>query len=55
MLEVVSFLSNDTIKLPQPKQPAFFINVVVEESELPNSRQEYHTLNGVTISSMYGR
>ncbi|XP_019458282.1 PREDICTED: G-type lectin S-receptor-like serine/threonine-protein kinase CES101 isoform X1 [Lupinus angustifolius] len=55
MLEVVTFLSNDTIILPQPKQPAFFINVVVEESELPNSRQEYHTLNDVTISSMHGR
>ncbi|KAK7261827.1 hypothetical protein RIF29_28148 [Crotalaria pallida] len=53
MLEVVSFLSNETIKLHQPKQPAFFINV--EESELPNSRQEYYTLNDVTISSMHGR
>ncbi|KAK7261828.1 hypothetical protein RIF29_28149 [Crotalaria pallida] len=53
MLEVVSFLSNETIKLHQPKQPAFFINV--EESELPNSRQEYHTLNDITISSMNGR
>ncbi|KAJ1433953.1 S-locus receptor kinase, C-terminal [Sesbania bispinosa] len=55
MLDIVSFLSNDTIQLPQPKQPAFFINVVVEESELPYSRQEHHSLNSITISNMSGR
>ncbi|TKY48164.1 Cysteine-rich receptor protein kinase 10 [Spatholobus suberectus] len=55
MLDIVSFLSNDTIQLPQPKQPAFFINVVVEESELPYSRQELRSLNDVTISSTHGR
>ncbi|KAJ1376365.1 S-locus receptor kinase, C-terminal [Sesbania bispinosa] len=55
MLDIVSFLSNDTIQLPQPKQPAFFINVVIEESELPYSRQEHHSLNSVTISNMSGR
>ncbi|KAK7271911.1 hypothetical protein RJT34_28181 [Clitoria ternatea] len=55
MIDIVSFLSNDTIQLPQPKQPAFFINVVVEEPELPYSRQEHHSLNDVTISSTHGR
>ncbi|XP_061351445.1 cysteine-rich receptor-like protein kinase 15 [Gastrolobium bilobum] len=32
MSNVVSFLSNDTIELAQPKQPAFFTNVVEEDS-----------------------
>ncbi|KAJ1376368.1 Tyrosine-protein kinase, catalytic domain [Sesbania bispinosa] len=32
MLDVVSFLSNDTIELAQLKQPAFFTNVVGEDS-----------------------
>ncbi|XP_061338565.1 G-type lectin S-receptor-like serine/threonine-protein kinase CES101 [Gastrolobium bilobum] len=51
MLDIVSFLSNDTIQLSQPKQPAFFINVVVEVSELPYSKQEHHSLNDVTNTS----
>ncbi|XP_061338566.1 cysteine-rich receptor-like protein kinase 10 [Gastrolobium bilobum] len=55
MSDIVSFLSNDTIQLPQPKQSAFFINVVVEESELPYSKQEHHSLNDVTNTSIYGR
>ncbi|KAF7814277.1 G-type lectin S-receptor-like serine/threonine-protein kinase CES101 isoform X1 [Senna tora] len=55
MFDVVSFLSNETIQLAQPKQPAFFINEVVEEPELNYSRQEYHSLNRVTISAMNGR
>ncbi|KAK7271908.1 hypothetical protein RJT34_28178 [Clitoria ternatea] len=55
MIDIVSFLSNDTIQLPQPKQPAFFINVVVEESELPYCKQEHHSLNDVTISRAHGR
>ncbi|QCE08956.1 chitinase [Vigna unguiculata] len=56
MEDIVSFLSNDTMQLPQPKKPAFFINVVVEEdSELPYSRQELHSSNDLTISSIHGR
>ncbi|KAL9323117.1 hypothetical protein ACSQ67_011170 [Phaseolus vulgaris] len=55
MADIVSFLSNDTVELPQPKQPAFFINVVVEDSELPYSRQELHSSNDLTLSSTHGR
>lgn len=51
MLDIVSFLSNDTIQLAKPKQPAFF-NVVVEASELLYSRQE-HSLNVETISRTF--
>ncbi|KAL9323091.1 hypothetical protein ACSQ67_011144 [Phaseolus vulgaris] len=55
MADIVSFLSNDTVELPQPKQPAFFINVVVEDSELSYSRQELHSSNDLTLSSTHGR
>ncbi|XP_047177401.1 G-type lectin S-receptor-like serine/threonine-protein kinase CES101 [Vigna umbellata] len=55
MEDIVSFLSNDTMQLPQPKQPAFFINVVVEDSVLPYSRQELHSSNDLTLSSTHGR
>ena len=55
MLDVVSFLSNDTIQLVQPKQPAFFITEAVEESEMPNNAREFYSLNNVTISAMNGR
>ncbi|KAJ7951792.1 putative Receptor protein kinase [Quillaja saponaria] len=53
MLDVVSFLSNETIQLPQPKQPAFFNNVVKEQQDdLPLNNG---SLNDVTISEMDGR
>ncbi|KAL2332380.1 hypothetical protein Fmac_019961 [Flemingia macrophylla] len=55
MVEIVSFLSNDAIQLPQPKKPAFFINQIVEELELPYNIQELYSLNDVTTSSTHGR
>jgi len=55
MADIASFLSNDTMQLPQPKQPAFFVNVVVEDSELPYSRQELHSSYDLTLSSTHGR
>ncbi|KAL5156590.1 G-type lectin S-receptor-like serine/threonine-protein kinase CES101 [Glycine soja] len=55
MVDIVSFLSNDAIQLPQPMQPAYFINEVVEESELPYNQQEFHSENDVTISSTRAR
>ncbi|XP_020202808.1 G-type lectin S-receptor-like serine/threonine-protein kinase CES101 isoform X2 [Cajanus cajan] len=55
MVDIISFLSNDTIQIPQPKKPAFFINQIVEESEPPYSRQEFNSLNDVTLSSTHGR
>ncbi|TKY58884.1 hydrolase [Spatholobus suberectus] len=54
--DVVSFLSNDTIQLGQPKQPAFFMYVVAGESGNPNgSKQESYSLNHLSISTTYGR
>ena len=33
MLDVISMLSNETLQLSPPKQPAFFINTVARELE----------------------
>ena len=43
MIDVVSMLSNEALQLSPPKQPAFFINRVVE-------KVENCCLNNVTIS-----
>ncbi|XP_054782583.1 G-type lectin S-receptor-like serine/threonine-protein kinase CES101 [Prosopis cineraria] len=51
MVDVISFLSNDTIQLVQPKQPAFFGNVVEEEFELSSSKQELYSKSCLTMSS----
>ncbi|KAJ7951787.1 putative Receptor protein kinase [Quillaja saponaria] len=53
MLEVVSFLSNETIQLPQPKQPAFFNNAVKEQQDELSVKNG--SMNVVTISKMEGR
>ncbi|KHN28254.1 G-type lectin S-receptor-like serine/threonine-protein kinase CES101 [Glycine soja] len=56
MEDVVTFLSNDTTQLGQPKQPAFFMYVVAGESGCPNnSKQENYSLNHLSISTAYGR
>ncbi|KAJ0008064.1 hypothetical protein Pint_29837 [Pistacia integerrima] len=47
MLEVVSLLTNETVALPAPKQPALFINITSEEPEVPeNKLQNYSANNG---------
>ncbi|XP_028756157.1 G-type lectin S-receptor-like serine/threonine-protein kinase CES101 isoform X2 [Neltuma alba] len=55
MLDVISFLSNDSIQLAKPKQPAYFIGDVEEESELHDIRHEHYSTNYVTISNLDGR
>ncbi|KAI9110207.1 hypothetical protein K1719_018649 [Acacia pycnantha] len=55
MLDVISFLSNDSIQLARPKQPAYFIGDVEEESQLHSIRQEHYSTNYVTISDLDGR
>ncbi|KAH1084661.1 hypothetical protein GLYMA_07G005700v4 [Glycine max] len=54
MQDVVSFLSNNSAQLGQPKQLTFFLHVIVEEPRLPNSNQESFSLNVVSISTIYG-
>uniref|UniRef100_A0A7N2LPE2 Apple domain-containing protein n=1 Tax=Quercus lobata TaxID=97700 RepID=A0A7N2LPE2_QUELO len=55
MLDVVSMLSNETLQLLPPKQPAFFINTVVRELEDSMIELENCSLNDVTISVMEAR
>ena len=55
MLDVISFLSNDYIQLAQPKQPAYFIGDVEDESEVHSIRQYYYSTNYVTISNLGAR
>ncbi|KAL9457910.1 hypothetical protein AB3S75_006868 [Citrus x aurantiifolia] len=57
MSDVVSMLTNDTMALPKPKQPAFFINISsdYEEPEVTEIKLEVCSVNDVTISRMEGR
>ncbi|XP_044496561.1 uncharacterized protein LOC123218967 [Mangifera indica] len=56
MSEVVSMLTNETMVLPAPKKPAFFINNSISE-ELKVSENKFGncSANNVTISEMQGR
>ncbi|KAJ0075752.1 hypothetical protein Patl1_33887 [Pistacia atlantica] len=55
MPEVISMLTNETMLLPAPKQPAFYINDTTEESENPGKSVEDCSINNVTISVMDAR
>ncbi|GLT63601.1 hypothetical protein SLA2020_361560 [Shorea laevis] len=56
MSDVVSMLSNETMLLPQPKQPAFFItSVVQQEVGGPEIKSENCSINQVSISVMEAR
>ena len=54
---VVVMLSNEGVKLPQPKQPGFFIERSsnnVNQSSISGDNEESPSENGVTIT-FYGR
>ena len=55
MLDVVSMLSNETLQLSPPKQPAFFINTVAGEQKDSIIELENCSINNVTISVMEAR
>ncbi|KAJ4718138.1 putative Receptor protein kinase [Melia azedarach] len=56
MSEVVSLLSNETMALPPPKQPAFFINIASDQvPEVTEIKLEACSVNDVTISKMDAR
>ena len=55
MLDVVSFLANETIQLSTPKQPAFFINTITKELDLSKNKSKYYSVNNVTISKLDAR
>ncbi|KAL4626190.1 hypothetical protein ACB092_05G077700 [Castanea dentata] len=56
MLDVVTMLSNETHQLFPPKQPAFFINTVQEESsDVTKIKPRKCSINNVTITEMEAR
>lgn len=55
MFDVVSMLTNGTMLLDDPKQPAFFINVSSEEPEVHEIQPHDCSTNDVTISEMVAR
>ena len=55
MLDVVSFLANETIQLSTPKQPAFFINTITKELDVSKNKSKNYSVNNVTISKLDAR
>ncbi|XP_065628490.1 G-type lectin S-receptor-like serine/threonine-protein kinase CES101 [Quercus suber] len=55
MPDVVSMLSNETLKLSSPKQPAFFTNTIVEDLGVSEIKPKNCSRNSVTISVMEAR
>ncbi|GLT63593.1 hypothetical protein SLA2020_361490 [Shorea laevis] len=55
MLDVVSMLSNETIQLPKPKKPGFFITNKVEREGAIEIEREICSMNQVSISEMEAR
>ncbi|KAM4100452.1 hypothetical protein ACB094_05G069700 [Castanea mollissima] len=55
MPDVVSMLSNETLKLSSPKQPAFFTNTNAEDLGVSEIELKNCSINSVTISVMEAR
>ncbi|KAM4111471.1 hypothetical protein ACJW30_05G070100 [Castanea mollissima] len=55
MPDVVSMLSNETLKLSSPKQPAFFTNTNAEDLGVLEIKPKNCSINSVTISVMEAR
>ncbi|KAH9666044.1 Receptor-like serine/threonine-protein kinase [Citrus sinensis] len=57
MPEVVCMLQNETVPLPPPKQPAFFINANADDQvpEVPDNEVAKFSTNDVTMTTMEAR
>ncbi|KAI4329260.1 hypothetical protein L6164_021546 [Bauhinia variegata] len=55
MADIVSFLSNDAALLVEPKEPAFFKSIALKGHGTPNNKQEKHSFNDETMTTMDGR
>lgn len=57
MSDVVSMLTNETMILPAPKQPAFFVDVNPDEELVVvlNNALKHCSVNSVTISVLEAR
>lgn len=55
MSDVVSMLTNESLALPIPKKPAFFIDVTIEGPEATEKKSEVCSVNKVSITEMEAR
>ncbi|XP_052490673.1 cysteine-rich receptor-like protein kinase 44 isoform X9 [Gossypium raimondii] len=55
MSTVVAMLGSDTITVPLPAKPAFYVGRFIAESVQPNSSDKICSVNEVTISNMSPR
>ena len=55
MIDVVSFLANETIQLSTPKQPAFFINTITKELDVFENKSKKYSVNNDTITKLDAR
>ena len=55
MAAVVIMLSNETVSLPQPKHPGFFLEGNYAGVSETSTEERLRTLNAVTITQLEGR
>lgn len=55
MQSVVVMLSNEGVKLPQPKEPGYFMERSCTEMDISTSEGKFQTHNGVTMSELEAR
>ncbi|PON76948.1 Serine/threonine protein kinase [Trema orientale] len=55
MSDVVFMLSNETLELPLPKEPAFLSQLSSTDAESSSSRQRLYSRNDITISEVHAR
>ncbi|CAH1448372.1 unnamed protein product [Lactuca virosa] len=55
MAKVVLLLSSETVRMPRPKHPGFFIRKLNNESESSRKYDDLVSINGITISILDGR
>lgn len=55
MVDVVSMLSNETIAMALPKEPASWSQLISSDADSSSSRQRHHSTFDMTISGVHGR
>ncbi|XP_021661938.2 G-type lectin S-receptor-like serine/threonine-protein kinase CES101 isoform X2 [Hevea brasiliensis] len=55
MSDIVSMLTNETLDLPAPKQPAFFLHRFEEEPEVPKNNSDKFSNNNASVTVVEAR
>lgn len=55
MSDVIFMLSNESVALPHPKEPAFLTQLSSTDADSSSSRQRYYSKNDMTISEVDAR